>query len=450
MRRNSHFSLAVALMAGVATTMSFAMPADAAHAVQKKKKKKGKEAEAPKYELSDEFRSAAGLAQDALAGEDTAAMIKAVQPLEALAKTSDEKYFAGQINLNLASKTNDVAYQKKGLELSLLSERPSAADRGLYNATLGQMALINDRNNAAAQDYFAKAVAAGYSSNVMYYQYAEAKFGTAIDNSGGSSITSANAPIAQEGLTYLSRALELPDEKNRLNDADLYKRGAAIASAINSPDAISWVKNYVKTDQSPDSWRMALSTLRKQARYTNQDNLDLMRLMRRTKSMKTSSDYAEYVENADARSLPGEVESVLREGTAAGLVNTSDSYFSAALAITKNIVKQDRADLGASERSAQSASHGRIALATGDAYLGYGEASKAVGLYELALSKGDIDRDRALTRLGIAHADNGDYAAAREKFSMVSGVRKPLAEMWMLWVDQQDTQSNTASSTSAS
>ncbi len=438
MRRNSHFSLALALMAGVATTMSFALPTDAAHAVQKKKKKK-KEAEAPKYDLTDAFRTVFGTAQAALEGDDMAAAAGALQSLEATAKTNDEKYLAGQMYLNLAVKAKNLTYQRKGLELSLASGKTPQEDLGLYNSTLGQMSLVNDSNYEAARKYFTAAAAANHQSNVMYYQFAETMFGLAINNSGGTSINAANTPLAQEGLDYLQKALEMPDVKNRLDRKALHKRGANIAVAIDSPSAGSWVKKYVNADRGADSWHLALSQLRLKAKYSNQDNLDLMRLMRRTKSMRTSADYAEYADNAGAQRLPGEVSTVLAEGTSAGLVDSSDQYFSAVLSTSRGAVSQDRASLGSSERAAKSASHGRIALATGDAYLGYGQLDKAIAMYELAMTKGDIDRDRALTRLGIALADKGDYAAAREKFTMVSGVRKPLADLWLLWVDQNDS-----------
>ncbi|WP_164114523.1 hypothetical protein [Sphingorhabdus sp. Alg239-R122] len=438
MRRNSHFSLALALMAGVATTMSFALPTDAAHAVQKKKKKK-KGAETPKYDLTDAYRTAFGAAQAALEGEDNAAAVSALQALESAATKPDEKYLTGQLYLNLAVKTNNEEYQKRALKLSLDSGRTPQEDIGLYNATLGRLTLTNDKDYEAAKQYLAAAAAAGYENYGMYYHYAEAKFGSAIEKSGGSSINAANVPEAQEGLKYLERALRLAEGKQGFNRKALYKRGANIAIVTNSPDAASWLKNYVKAEQGVESWYLALSQLRRQARYENQDNLDLMRLMRRTKSMRTSADYAEYTDNAGAQRLPGEVSTVLAEGTSAGLVNSSDQYFSSVLSTSRGAVSQDRASLGSSERAARSASHGRIALATGDAYLGYGQLDKAVAMYELAMTKGDIDRDRALTRLGIALSDKGDYAAAREKFSMVSGVRKPLADLWLLWVNQNDT-----------
>ena len=441
MRRNSYFSLALALAAGTATVFSFVVPADAAYALQKKKKenKKGAE-EAPKYDLTEPYRKKVIEVQELLQGTDNAASTAAVQQLATLTTNDDEKYLTGQMYIGLAAKTNDRALQQKGLEFSLDSTRLSQKDRGLYSSILGEMALVNDKDPAKAEQLFLQARQNGYESPGLLYQLAESKFSQAIKASGGNSINAQNAPIAQEGLNYLQQALQLPDPKNQLNDADLYKRGTNIAAVTNSPDAPKWAENYVRSSPSPESWNMALSLLRRSASYNDQDNLDLMRLMRRTDSLKTASDYSEYVQNADARALPGEVAAVLDEGVAKGVVNPSDTYIKEALSTAKSRVSSDRAGLSASEKTGRDSSSGRIAAATADAYLGYDNFAKAEELYKVALSKGVEDQNRTLTRLGIAQADQGKYADAKSTFAKVQGVRKPLADFWTLYINESDPQ----------
>ncbi|MFX8813159.1 hypothetical protein ABTM61_19730, partial [Acinetobacter baumannii] len=71
------------------------------------------------------------------------------------------------------------------------------------------------------------------------------------------------------------------------------------------------------------------------------------------------------------------------------------------------------------------------AAATADAYLSYGDSAKAEELYKLALSKGGVDanKDRILTRLGIAQIDVAKYADAKATLAQVGGVRQQLAQL---------------------
>ncbi len=441
MRLTSRFSLALAIAVGSTPALAIVVPTDAAHAFQKKDKKGKKDAqEGPNYELGKEYRAQIITVQELLNGTDHAATAQALSVLEPLTTNDDEKYLTGQMYLNLAAKTNDNGYKKKGLEYALGSTRVSQEDRGFYTSILGEMALVDNKDFAKADEYLTKALGMGYETAPLLFQLSEVKYSRAINASGGKTITPENAPLAQEGLQYAARALALPDPKNQLDKNRIYSRAIDIASVMNSPDAVVWARNYAKFAPGPDSWNTAISLLRRQAKYDDQTNLDLMRLMRRTDSLKDAGDYAEYVTNADARSLPGEVAAVLEEGMAKGVVNTSDVFFKEALSTAKNTISEDRNGLSGAERSAQSSATGRVALATGDAYLAYDEPAKAASLYQLALDKGQIDRDRALTRLGIAQADLGNYVDARAAFSQVQGNRKPLADMWLLWVDQNNPQ----------
>jgi len=80
-----------------------------------------------------------------------------------------------------------------------------------------------------------------------------------------------------------------------------------------------------------------------------------------------------------------------------------------------------------------------VALAAADTFLSYGDAAKADELYTLALSKGgiDADKDRALTRLGMAQVEEGKYADAKATLAKVGGVRVPIAQLWTVYADQK-------------
>ena len=64
--------------------------------------------------------------------------------------------------------------------------------------------------------------------------------------------------------------------------------------------------------------------------------------------------------------------------------------------------------------------------------------AKAEALYTLALAKTGIDKDRVLTRLGIAQYDQGNYAGARASFKQVGGARAPLARLWLALINSKN------------
>ena len=55
----------------------------------------------------------------------------------------------------------------------------------------------------------------------------------------------------------------------------------------------------------------------------------------------------------------------------------------------------------------------------------------------MALTKSGVDKDRVLTRLGIAQYDQANYAGARASFKQVGGTRAPLARLWLALVNSK-------------
>jgi hypothetical protein len=47
------------------------------------------------------------------------------------------------------------------------------------------------------------------------------------------------------------------------------------------------------------------------------------------------------------------------------------------------------------------------------------------------------DRATALTRLGIAQAEQGKFAEAKATFAQVEGARQPIAMLWSAYADQK-------------
>ncbi|MEH6756618.1 MAG: hypothetical protein V7676_03800 [Parasphingorhabdus sp.] len=417
MRFLSHLSLAVVLAAAGTLAVS-AMPQEAQAA---KKKDKG-----PKIEISKEIRPQVAEIQKAM-GSDTPASAKPlVEALLAQPLTGGDQYVAGQLAIQLGSSLKDTDLQEKGINASLASGQTSAEQMPAFLFYSGNFAYAAGRYPEAVQK-LQQASAAGYAENDIGALIAEAYF---------------KQNKFQEGLAALNSAIEIQKAKGVKPSENWYRRGAGIAMQNNVNGASgTWTYKLVEAYPTGENWRAALSVYRDSAipKLSNQENLELMRLMRKAKAMEGERDYFEYADAADPRRLPGEVVSLLEEALATGKVPSSSSYVKETLAAARSSVAADKASLAASERDANKSANGKIALATADAILGYSDFAKAAALYQAAISKGGIDVARAQMGLGIAKAGESNWSEAKQAFSSVTGTRKPIANFWTLWIDQQTT-----------
>lgn len=428
--RGMTLSLAMALAAAGGLAMT--IPSGDANAMQRSKK--GKEEKAPAMELSNEFRTGYGEVAKLIEASDFPAAQARIDQLAAASTTPDEKFLSGNLYLQLGGKTKDTALQRKGLKLALESGKTPAADIGRFNYFAGSFAY-EAKDYAEARQYFKAAVDSGYTENQIGALYAESYF---------------QDDMAQQGLAALNQAIEAEKAAGRTVPENWYRRAAAVALSKKLPSETSeWFRKLVVAYPSATNWRDALIVFRDSASYEAQANLDVMRLMREADVLTDLPMYKEYVENAGAGRLPGEVIAVIDEGRARNVIPAADAYLDEQYSMAKDRVSGDRSSLPDAERDGMKASTGTTALATADAYLGYDQNEKAAMLYKAAIEKGGIDKDRALTRLGIAETRLGNYDAAKQAFSQVTGVRKPLADYWTLWIDGETSASAAAPATAA-
>ena len=177
---------------------------------------------------------------------------------------------------------------------------------------------------------------------------------------------------------------------------------------------------------------------------TNREMLDLLRLMQFSGGLGVKGDFLEYAEMAFKGGIYGEVKSVIDAGRTTRDVRSNFYLSSIDGADTYSIASQkiagDKATLGAASADAAKSAAGKIAAATADAYMGYGDNAKAISLYEMALKKGGAGLDMAevTTRLGIAQARAGNIEAAKASFAKVtgSGIRGAIAQFWLKWLSR--------------
>jgi hypothetical protein len=385
---------------------------------------KEKPAAAPKMTLSKEFRAAASPAQAAIKANAAGADAQ-VATAEAAATTPDDKFVAAQLRLQVGGALKNQAMQQKAV-LAMLGSGSALGNAELprLNFYAGQFAYsANDFPTAIR--YLTEADRLGYkgTNQDSLLLLAESNF------------KSNNVPL---GLSFVDRAVAASTAAGTKAPEAWFARASSVAyKAKLFSESAKWTRLQVKAYPSVDNWRSALVVYRDGAQRDGNLNLDIFRLMRLTKSLAGERDYYEFASLATERGLPGEAKSIIDEGMANSAIPSSSRALNELRGMASAKIAGDQASLATAERQAAASATGRVASATGDAYLGYGQDAKAIALYKTAMTKGGVDADAVNTRMGIALLRSGDKVGARAAFSAVKGARADIAAFWLLWLDQQ-------------
>lgn len=386
--------------------------------------------EGPKIKPSESFLKAVQPFNAAVVKKDVAAAKAAMSAAQAAATTPDDKYLFNQLLLNLSISANDQAMQQQALK--------GMIETGLVpNDQIGQFATIAANNELSAKNYDAaiayarKAEAVGYKPDQVYPILAQATWSKAGTDKAGVS----------EGLRLFRKGIDAIKASGAPVPAQWYQIAVSKAAGADLPEVAEWAKLAFDNEPSGDNLRTLLRVYqRNNPAITNRENLDLMRLMSASGGLAVKGDYLEYAEMAFKSGIYGEVKSVIDKGRA-----TRDRHNNLVLAATDGNdlysvatqkIAADKATLAAAERDAAKAATGKVAAATADAYLGYGDYAKAAALYQQALQKGSVDTAEVNTRLGEVLALAGNTAAAKEAFAKVSGgARGQIAQYWLAWLN---------------
>lgn len=417
-------ALAIALASGSTMLVAPAFT-DAAHA---KKKDKDKDEGKPVY--SKEFVAAYQPLNTALTAEgtDVNALRPQIDALLTLAASADEQLAAGGLTYNAGNKLTDRKLQLRGMEMMLASGKLAPADFARYNFVAYQLANAL-QDYPKSRGYLQKAIDGGFSTETI---------STAdLEITMAESYFSANEFAA--GLDYLNKAIKARKASGKTVDAQWYRRGITVAYNNQIvPQVYDLVVAWLADYPASDNWRDGINLTRNLNNYEGPEILDLLRLSRTAGVLADKTDYIYYIEAADPRRLPKEVKDVITEAYAKNAVSKDDIFVADSLATANGRIKSDMAELPALERDANAAAAGvRTVFAAGDAFLSYGEYAKAAGFYQKSLGMAGVERNTALTRLGIAQFGMGDYAAAQASLMQVEGARAPIARLWSAYAAQQ-------------
>ena len=414
----------------VALALTLALAGGAVSAPAFAAKKDEKKGGAPKLNVSPDVIKALQAAQQAAGKQDFAAAKAALADADSKAKSNDDKYQIGAVKLNTSIASKDAAMQGEALTQMLDSGLTPPEQVGQFNAIAADQAL-QMKNYDLAITHARAALQAGYKPDVVNVALAQAYFGKA--GTANSSVEPQRG-LNQQGLAALKAAADATKAAGGQVPAQWYQIGVSRAANAKLPEVTEWAKMAYQAAPSGENLR-TLIRLFQQANpnISNRENLDVMRLMATSGGLVVSQDYLEYAEMASKTGIYGEVKTAIDAGRSKGVLSASqggDLYQPAVAKITG-----DKGSLGSAEADARKAANGKIAAATADAYLGYGDYAKAVAMFELAKQKGGVDADEINTRMGIAKALSGDNASAKAAFQSVqAGSRKQIADLWLAYL----------------
>lgn len=419
-KARAHLALAIALVAGTATgIVGFAEPAHAA-----KKEKKSKASYSKEFiEVYQKLETAAKAE-----GADIAALSSQFPGLVALSLSPDEQLASGNLIYNTGAKSGDHNLQLQGMELMLASGQVPVENQGQYNFVAYQLANASGQYSKARQ-YIEVAMQQNFSSDtvtpaVMKVAAAETFF---------------SEQRVSEGLDYLKSAIKAQKAAGLSVDESWYTRGLAIAYRDGvRPQVYQIASGWVVDYPSTKNWRDAVNIARNLENYEPAEMLDLMRLGFVRGTFENKQSYIEYVEAADPRRMPKEVQTAIEHGYATGRVSRDDIFLADALKLATSRIASDKAELPALERDARAASAGlKTVMAAGDTFLNYADYAKAEEFYAKAAGMAGADVNLVKTRLGISQALQGKYVEAEASLAGVQGARTALAMLWTAYVREK-------------
>ena len=414
----------------VALALALALTGGAIAAPAMAAKKEDKKGGAPKLNVSPDVIKALQAAQTAAAANDFAGAKAALADADSKAKSNDDKYQIGAIKLNTSIAAKDNALQGEALAQMLDSGLTPAEQVGQFNAVAADQALQAKNYDLAIQRAQA-AVQANYKPESINATLAQAYFGKAgTANAGAEPARGLN----QKGLAALKAAADATKAASGQVPAQWYQIAVSRAAASRLPEVTEWATLAYQAAPNGENLRTLVRLFQQSnPNITNRENLDVLRLMAASGGLVVAGDFLEYGEMASKTGIYGEVKSAIDQGRAKGVLKGTagaDLYQTATPKIAG-----DKASLASAEADARKAANGKIAAATADAYLGYGDYAKAAAMFDLAKQKGGVDADEVNTRLGIAKALGGDVASAKTAFQSVqAGTRKKIADLWLSYL----------------
>jgi hypothetical protein len=356
-------------------------------------------------------------------------LLKAGKAREALAKVREAEAAAGitPAERNTIDGMKAAAAQRAGdmptaiQALEAMAGRASGAQLGQYAEQLAS-AYAQQRNNAKAGEWLAKAIAAGNNgpSVKQLQQYLQSSSGdyAAIARDASAAVSAAEA------------AGRRPEEGDLLRLADAQQKTGNTSGYVATLQKL--LLNYPKKEY----WSAYLGRLPRKSGFSPRYELDVMRLRLASGTLAKTEEFMEMAQLALQAGLPHEAKRIVDQGYKAGALGTGaeaarhqrlrDLADKQAAEATANLSRQ------ASEAAAEKEGDGLVRA--GYAMVSAGDVDKGLALIQQGLAKGHLKRpDEARLRLGMAQLQSPKTRAqAAQTLRTVKG-DDGAAEIARLW-----------------
>lgn len=353
--------------------------------------------------------------QKAVTANDVASIPAKVAAAQAVAKTKEDKYLIGQLQLKAAVNAKDNAAMAAAIDVVAGSGYLDAARSAQLYGSLGG-SLYNSKQFPQATAAFEKASQLDPGNADFLINLGESRF--------------AQGQKA-EAVQAMQRAIQLKTAAGLKPDEALMKRAVTIAYGAEMPVAAELGREWVAAYPSVDSWHNSIAIYRNLTKPDVEGTLDLLRLMQASGSLSSAADYNLFATAAADQSNFNEAQAVIDQGIAAKVVDPTNPMFRDTVIGLKSKPKATVADL---ETAARTAANGMALLRIGDRFYGMGNYAKAVELYRQSMGKPGVDANIANLHIGMALARSGDKAGATTALNAVTGPRAEIAKYWLLYV----------------
>lgn len=376
---------------------------------------------APGPQISKNVRKALVAAQKAATEQKWPECISNANDANAVADKTPYDFFVINDILGFCKiRVNDMDGAMAAFEVVANSEFSDAARREQLTKAVMQLAY-NAKQYPKAIDYGMRLVNAGGADDNTHLLVAQAHYVQNNFQQSQSFVQSWVSRLEGESKVPPELAIQLWLSSCIRLENDACTIGALEAQAAYHPKAETWPNiTLILFRGAPDTM-----------------TLDVFRLARETGALRRAEEYTEMAQLALERGLPGEAQSVLEQGTAAG-VFTSPSAVELSkrlLASAKTQSTADRPVLAKQEKESATNKNGQVDVRIGQAFMSYGQYAEAIKAIERGLAKGNVrNLPDARLSLGIAQLRAGQKEAAAATFKTVEGdeLMRRLARLWGL------------------
>jgi len=283
-------------------------------------------------------------------------------------------------------------------------------------------AYVQQRNNAKASEWLAKAVAAGNNGTSVrqmqqYLQSASGDYG-------------AIAKDAAAAVAAAEQAGRRPEEADLLRLADAQQHTGQTNAYVATLEKLLF--NYPKKDY----WSAYLGRLPRKAGFSPRYELDVLRLRLASGTLTKTEDYMEMAQLALQAGLPAEARRIADQGFKAGALGTGPEA-ARHQRLRELALKQEgeaKNSLGARAIEAATEKEGDQLVTIGYAQVSIGDVDKGLALIQQGIAKGHLKRpDEATLRLGMAQLQSGkNRTQAVQTLRSVKG-KDGTADIARLW-----------------